>query len=146
MDAPVLRQLSTDNGCSLEYLLWGMDYRDGEREIERERQWVREIRAVSVIWWWWWRCNRLWIHQNIRCTEQDLHMLADQQQLIYVEPWADTGWNLEDLVRTMYDRDRWRERESGKSVLSAWLHDDNDIIGYTHTIIGPWSVGIRYPS
>ena len=43
---------------------------------------------------------------------------------------TDTGCSLEDLPETMVYRDGWRERErereSGKSVLSAWLDDDDD--------------------
>ena len=37
---------------------------------------------------------------------------------------TDTGCNLEDLTEVMDDRDGWRERESGKSVLVARLDDD----------------------
>ena len=39
---------------------------------------------------------------------------------------ADTGCSLEDLLGPMVDRDRWRERESGKSMPSAQLDDDDD--------------------
>ena len=38
----------------------------------------------------------------------------------------DTGCNPEDLPKAMNDRETWRERESGISVLAA-RHDDNDI-------------------
>ena len=51
----------------------------------------------------------------------DVSLLADQQELIYIS--ADTGCSLEDLQGTMNDRDGWRERESGKSVLAARLDD-----------------------
>ena len=39
--------------------------------------------------------------------------------------YADTGCSLEDLTEEMDDRDGWRERESGKSMLSVQLEDDN---------------------
>ena len=39
---------------------------------------------------------------------------------------ADTGCSLEDLPRVMDDRDRWRERVSGKYVLSAQIDDTDD--------------------
>ena len=39
---------------------------------------------------------------------------------------TDTGCSLEDLPNAMDDKDEWRERESGKSVLAA-QYDDDDI-------------------
>ena len=39
--------------------------------------------------------------------------------------WDDTGCNSEDLPETMNDRETWRERGSGISVLAA-RHDDDD--------------------
>ena len=41
--------------------------------------------------------------------------------------YADTGCSLEDLPEAMDDRDRWGERELGKSALSLRLDDDNEI-------------------
>ena len=38
----------------------------------------------------------------------------------------DTGCSLEDLPEAMEDREKWRERASGKSVLAAWQNDDDD--------------------
>ena len=35
-------------------------------------------------------------------------------------------WSMEDLLKAMDDRDGWREKESGKSMLSSQLDDDND--------------------
>ena len=39
---------------------------------------------------------------------------------------ADTGCRLEDLPGAMDDRDGWRDREPGKSLLSAWFDGDHD--------------------
>ena len=42
---------------------------------------------------------------------------------------ADTGFNMEDLLGVIDDRDEWKERESGKSQASAWINDDdNDVV------------------
>ena len=38
----------------------------------------------------------------------------------------DTGCNPEDLPEAMNDRETWRERGSGISVLAAWHDDDDD--------------------
>ena len=38
----------------------------------------------------------------------------------------DTGCCLEDLPGAMNDKDWWWERESGNSILSAWINDDDD--------------------
>ena len=44
--------------------------------------------------------------------------------------YVDTGWSLEGLPGVLDDRDRWGEREiereSGNSMLSVCLDDNND--------------------
>ena len=51
---------------------------------------------------------------------------------------ADTGSSLENLPGAMNDGDRWRERESGKSVLTVQLDDDDD-----DEILCIWSDGLK---
>ena len=41
----------------------------------------------------------------------DVPVLANQQEFINISS-VDLGYNLEDLLGVMDDRDRWRERES----------------------------------
>ena len=47
-----IQQLSFNKECSLEDLPGAMDDRDRWREIEKERERVREMSASNVIWWW----------------------------------------------------------------------------------------------
>ena len=51
----------------------------------------------------------------------DMSVLADQQELIYLQLCADTGCRLEDLLRAIDNRDG---AESVKFVQSTGLDDD----------------------
>ena len=58
---------------------------------------------------------------------------AGRPALTYIQQRCeDTGCCPEDLPRAMNDREEWRERESGISVLPA-RHDDDDTLSHTHT-------------
>ena len=46
----------------------------------------------------------------------------------------DTGCNTEDLPKAINDRETWRERGSGISVLAA-RHDDDDDIGILEIVL-----------
>ena len=53
---------------------------------------------------------------------------AGQPARTYIQQLCDdTGCNPEDLPEAMNDRETWRERGSGISVLAAW-HDDDDFL------------------
>ena len=47
----------------------------------------------------------------------------------------DTVWSLEDLPEPMDDRDKWRERDSGKSEQAAQPDDDYININIKEVII-----------
>ena len=61
---------------------------------------------------------------SYRPRHTDEQVLDDQLKLIYNSSLRTKGCSLEDLPEEMDDRDKWRERESGKFMLAA-QHDDD---------------------
>ena len=61
---------------------------------------------------------------SCRFLRMDVLVLADQKGLYQF--CVDTGCSLQDLPEANDDRDGWWEGESGNSVLSARLDDDNN--------------------
>ena len=97
-----------------------MDNRDGWGER------VREIRAVSVTWWGYsWRNKDNLVYDFLLWNPTHRRASVGRPAVSYLPQFCvDTGCHLEDLLWAMDDRVGWKE--SGKSVLSAWLDDDDD--------------------
>ena len=51
----------------------------------------------------------------------DTPLLADYQRLMYIKLCEDTGCTLKDLPSVIDERERERHRQTGNSVVSAWL-------------------------
>ena len=129
-----IQQLCEDTGCSPE------DQPEAINDREKWRERVRDIRASGMTWWWWkckqsllgfellspcpfsptvtitlWTPSRISRNELIRnvllWTPTDGHTSIDRPVETYIHQLCvEIGCSLEDLLRTMDNRDRWQER------------------------------------
>ena len=85
---------------------------------------VRRTRQVGHCW----RSKDELISDVLLWTPTYGRAKAGRPAWTYIQQLCeDTGCNPEDLPEAMNDREKWRERESGISVLAARRDDDDDI-------------------
>ena len=73
-----------------------------------------------------WRSKNEFVSNILLWTPSHWRASVGQPTRTYLQLLCmDRGCSLEDLPEAIKDRDKWWERESGKSVLAAWHDDDN---------------------
>ena len=90
---------------------------------------IRGVRHVRHCW----RSVTELIHDVLLWTFSHGRASVGQSTRTYLQKLCtDTGWRLEGLPEAMVDRDEWREREreSRKSVLTAWHDDDIYVLSF----------------
>ena len=87
---------------------------------------VRWTRHVGHCW----RSKDKLISDILLWTPLNWHANVGRPARTYLQQLCvDTGYSLEDLTGVTDDRGKWRERESRKSLLAAWLDDNDDDAG-----------------
>ena len=88
-----------------------------------------QVRRTRHVWYCWRGMDEL-IRDVLQWTPLHGRAKAGRPARMYTQQLcADMGCSPEDLPEAMDDREGWRERGSGISVLMAW-HDDDVIISY----------------